>query len=419
VLVEAALSAVSAGVLVREALSSFPHSDASTPLRLLSVGKAASAMASAYVAAGPPVASGLIISTHGDAPAGLTFMPGAHPVPDARSVAAARAALALAAACPPDGRMTALISGGASALMALPVEGVTLEAKAAAVRRLLEAGADITSLNAVRKHLSAIKGGRLAQACGGSLDAWLLSDVVGDDPSVIGSGPTVPDPSTFADALDVLDRLGGRTRYPPEVVAHLAAGAEGRHGETPKSPAELPRTSTRVIGSAAQAREAVADAARRVGYEVIVREAAVVGEARRAAVDHLAWTRERLGGSGRATCVVSSGETTVRVTGSGRGGRNQEFALAAAMELERTATDWTVASVGTDGVDGPTDAAGACVDGATTRLARERGVEPARFLAANDSWTFFSEVGGLVRTGPTDTNVGDVQIVLTGAARER
>lgn len=418
-LVDAALAAVSADVLVRGALAASPQFDASTPLIVLSVGKAASAMASAYVAAGPPGASGLIISTHGDAPAGLTFMPAAHPVPDARSVAAARAALALAAACPPAGRMTALISGGASALMALPVEGVTLEAKATAVRRLLEAGADITSLNAVRKHLSAIKGGRLAQACGGSLDAWLLSDVVGDDPSVIGSGPTVPDPSTFADALDVLDRFGGRARYPPEVVTHLAAGAAGRRADTPKSAAELPRATTRVIGSAAQAREAVADAARRVGYEVIVREAAVVGEARRAAVDHLAWTRERLGGSGRATCVVSSGETTVRVTGSGRGGRNQEFALAAAMELERTATDWTVASVGTDGVDGPTDAAGACVDGATTRLARERGVEPERFLAANDSWTFFSEVGGLVRTGPTDTNVGDVQIVLTGAARER
>lgn len=417
-LVDAALAAVSADVLVRTALSTSALFDTSTPLILLSVGKAASAMASAYVAAGPPVASGLIISTHGDAPAGLTFMAAAHPVPDGRSVAAARAAVALAAACPPDGRMTALISGGASALMALPVDGVTIEAKAAAVRRLLEAGADITSLNAVRKHLSALKGGRLAVACGGSLDAWLLSDVVGDDPSVIGSGPTVPDPSTYADALDVLDRFGGRARYPPEVVAHLAAGAAGRHAETPKSIAEVPRATTRVIGSAAQAREAVAEAARRIGYEVIVREAAVVGEARRAAVDHLAWARARLGASGRATCVVSSGETTVRVTGDGRGGRNQEFALAAAMELERTATDWTVASIGTDGVDGPTDAAGACVDGATTRLARARGVEPQRFLAANDSWTFFSEVGGLLRTGPTDTNVGDVQIVLTGAARE-
>ena len=301
-------------------------------------------------------------------------------------------------------------------MMALPAEGVTLEAKAAAVRRLLEFGADIAALNAVRKHLSAIKGGRLAAACPGRLEAWLLSDVVGDDPSVIGSGPTVADPSTFADALDVIDRLGGRARYPADVVAYLAAGAAGRHAETPKSAGELPRTATRVIGSAAQARLAVAATARQLGYDVVVRDEPVVGEARRAAVEHLAWVRAQVGAARHATCVVSSGETTVHVTGGGRGGRNQEFALAAAMELERTATEWTLASIGTDGVDGPTDAAGACVDGATTRAARERGMEAGQFLQANDAWTFFHSVGGLLRTGPTDTNVGDVQIVLTGAA---
>jgi glycerate 2-kinase len=418
-LVDAALAAVSADVLIRDALAApashrTAHRDA-TPARLLAVGKAASAMAAAYVTLGPPVASGLVISTHGTAPPGLTFLAGAHPVPDAASVAAARAALDLVAGCPPDGRVMALISGGASALMALPVEGVTLEAKAAATARLLEAGADITALNAVRKHLSAIKGGRLAARCRGDLAAWLLSDVVGDDPSVIGSGPTAPDPTTFAEALDVIGRFGGPDRYPAEVVAHLVAGAAGRYPETPKSPADLPRTSTRVIGSAAQARVAVAAAARRLGYEVLLRDEPVIGEARYAAVDHLAWVRARIGSTSRATCVVSTGETTVHVTGGGRGGRNQEFALAAAMELERTATDWTVASVGTDGVDGPTDAAGACVDGATAPLARERGVEAERSLHDNDAWTFFSAVGGLLRTGPTDTNVGDVQIVLTGA----
>lgn len=417
---EAALAAVSPAALIRAALSAKPPDDPvdadSAPVILLSAGKAAAAMAAAYVAAGRPVASGLVISTHGQAPSGLTFMAASHPVPDARSVAAAGAALALAASCPREGRMLALISGGASALMALPAEGVTLEAKAAAVRQLLESGADITALNAVRKHLSAIKGGRLAAACRGRLEAWLLSDVVGDDPSVIGSGPTVADPSTFADALVVLDRFGGRARYPDEVVSYLVAGAAGRHAETPKSAADLPRTSTRVIGSAAQARLAVAAAARQRGYDVIVRDEPVVGEARRAAVDHLAWIRRQRDPARRATCVVSSGETTVHVTGAGRGGRNQEFALAAAIELARTGTDWTVASVGTDGVDGPTDAAGATVDGETTKAARERGFEAERFLRANDAWTFFEAVGGLLRTGPTDTNVGDVQIVLTGAA---
>ena len=416
-LVDAALSAVSADVLVRDALAASTPPDAQ-PSMLLAVGKAASAMAAAYVAAGPPIASGLVISSHGTAPAGLTFMTAAHPVPDHRSVAAARAALSHAASCPPDGLMTVLISGGASAMMALPAEGLTLQGKAATVRRLLEAGADIAALNAVRKHLSAIKGGRLAAACRGRLAAWLLSDVVGDDPSVIGSGPTVADPTTFAEALDVIDRLGGRARYPAEVVAYLAAGAAGRHAETPKSDADLPHTATRVIGSAAQARLAIAAAARQTGYDVIVRDQPVVGEARRAAVDHLAWVRAQVGSTGRATCVVSSGETTVHVTGGGRGGRNQEFALAAAIELERMATDWTVVSLGTDGVDGPTDAAGACVDGATTHAARDRGLEAERFLQANDTWTFFNAVGGLLRTGPTDTNVGDVQIVLTGPARE-
>jgi glycerate 2-kinase len=420
-LVDAALAAVSAAALVRAALSTPSPHDATAdrdpaPWLLLSAGKAASAMAAAYVGAGPPVASGLVISTHGEAPSGLTFMAASHPVPDQRSVAAARAALRLAASCPADGRLIALISGGASALMALPVDGVTLQGKAAAVRRLLEAGADITALNAVRKHLSAIKGGRLAAACPGRLEAWLLSDVVGDDPSVIGSGPTVADPSTFADALEVIDRFGGRARYPADVVAYLEAGAAGRHAETPKSNAELPWTSTRVIGSASQARLAIAAAARQLGYDVIVRDEPVVGEARRAAVDHLAWIRARIVPARRATCVVSSGETTVHVTGDGRGGRNQEFALAAALELERTATDWTVASIGTDGVDGPTDAAGASVDGETTLAGRERGLDAERFLQANDAWTFFAAVGGLLRTGPTDTNVGDVQIVLTGAA---
>ena len=281
------------------------------------------------------------------------------------------------------------------------------------MRGCLREGADITALNCVRKHLSAIKGGRLAQACRAPLDAWLLSDVVGDDPSVIGSGPTVPDPTTFGDALDVLDRFGGRAAYPAPVVGHLEAGAAGRIDETPKRQADLARVTTRVIGSASRALDGAAAVARARGYEVVRRPTPITGEARVAAADHVAWIRHTLGVPGRPVCVLASGETTVRVTGQGRGGRNQEFALAAAMAIERAS--WCVASLGTDGVDGPTDAAGAWVDGLTLERARRLGLDPMAYLHDNDSWSFFRRVGGHITTGPTDTNVGDVQIVLIAA----
>jgi hydroxypyruvate reductase len=172
-----------------------------------------------------------------------------------------------------------------------------------------------------------------------------------------------------------------------------------------------------VIGSAEQARDGAAERARALGYDVVVCAAPVVGEARTAAVRHLAWVSDVVAARPHPTCVISSGETTVQVRGKGRGGRNQEFALAAAIELAARSLDWTVASIGTDGVDGPTDAAGGCVDGATCETARGAGLEPAAVLDDNDSWTFFNRVGGLIRTGPTDTNVGDVQIVIAGGRR--
>ena len=385
---------------------------------LLAVGKAASSMAAAFASAhGPRISRGVVISTHGAAPAGLSFLEAAHPVPDDRSQSAARAALALAADCPPDGRLLVLLSGGASSLMALPAAGLTLADKGTTVRTLLAAGVDITSLNCVRKHLSAIKGGRLAAACPGRVDAWVISDVVGDDPSVIGSGPTVPDLSTYAEALAVLDRFGGRSAFHAAVVAHLEDGAHGRRAETPKKPSDLPRASTRVIGSAEQARAGAAAHARSLGYDVVICPTPVVGEAREAARAHLAWVRDVVAGRSQPTCLISSGETTVTVRGRGRGGRNQEFVLAAALQMAAQSWDWTVASIGTDGVDGPTDAAGACADGATYESARRRGLDARVSLGDNDAWTFFDRVGGLIRTGPTDTNVGDVQVVIVGDRR--
>ena len=387
---------------------------AGTAVSLLAVGKAASAMAHAFAELHhSALTGGLVIGTHGDAPAGLQWVESAHPVPDLRSERAARAALTLAGSCADDDRLVVLVSGGASSLMALAADGVAFADKQAVITRLLAEGADITALNCVRKHLSAVKGGRLAQACRAPLDAWLLSDVVGDDPSVIGSGPTVPDPTTFGDALDVFDQLAGRAAYPPAVIAHCEAGAGGRIRETPKRRADLPHVTTRVVGSASRALDGASATARARGYEVVRRPTPITGEARDAAADHLAWIRRALGVPGRRVCVLASGETTVRVRGQGRGGRNQEFALASALALGHA--PWCVASVGTDGVDGPTDAAGAWVDGLTLERARRLGLDPMAYLHANDSWSFFRQVGGHITTGPTDTNVGDVQIVLIPA----
>jgi hydroxypyruvate reductase len=296
----------------------------------------------------------------------------------------------------------------------MPVDGVPLADKQHATRRLLAEGAEIRDLNCVRKHLSAIKGGRLAQACPGRVEAWLLSDVVGDDPGVIGSGPTVPDTTTYADALDVLDRHGGRSVFPPAIVRHLSRGVAGEIEETPKTADDLPRAATRVVAGQRQALDGAERAAVGLGYEVVRRATPVVGEARDAAAGHYAWLRERVGEAGRPLCVLSSGETTVRVTGGGKGGRNQEFALALVPSL--AGSPWLVASVGTDGVDGPTSAAGAWADGSTATRAAAAGLDPIAYLHDNDAWSFFARLGGLIVSGPSDTNVGDVQVALAHPA---
>jgi glycerate-2-kinase len=333
---------------------------------------------------------------------------GSHPLPTDASEEAGRRALRLAQSTAAGETLLVLLSGGASALMAVPAAGVTLADKARTTDLLLKNGASIGVLNSVRKHLSAIKGGRLAAAAASPTVTYAISDVVGDDLSVIGSGPTVPDASTFADALAAIDAHGGRAGFPPAVVAHLLAGTRGEQPETPKAVAG-PKGAARVIGSRHDAMAGAAEAARARGYPVRVVDEAVVGEARTAALNHL-------GKAAPATslplCVISSGETTVRVTGQGRGGRNQEFALAAVDAVSRLPGAAALASVGTDGVDGPTDAAGALVDSSTAARAAAAGLLPARFLADNDAYAFFHALGDLIHTGPTGTNVGDLQVIL-------
>ena len=301
--------------------------------------------------------------------------------------------------------------------MALPAEGVTLGEKQQTARMLMERSADIYELNTVRKHLSAIKGGQLAVASRGHVLTLAVSDVVGDDLSVIASGPTVPDDSTYALALDVLRRRGGLPSYPDRVVERLRRGAAGEIPETPKTgDVRLKHTAARVIGPQRGAIEGARRAAESLGYRVHVVGEAVTGEARTAAVDHVARIAGEIRSMPRPVCVISSGETTVTVTGTGRGGRNQEFAFAMAGVLSQLGAHVAAASIGTDGIDGPTDAAGAIVDPTTLDRARAAGIAtPEAYLADNNTYAFFDAIDDLIRTGPTSTNVGDLQVVLVGA----
>jgi hydroxypyruvate reductase len=335
-----------------------------------------------------------------------------HPIPDDRSVTAATRALAVARSTDKTDMLVVLLSGGASAMMSLPAGELTLADKQITIQTLLREGADITELNTVRKHLSAIKGGHLAAVASGSLLTLAVSDVVGDDLSVIGSGPTMPDFTTFAGALEVLGRHGGRERYPRAVLRRLEQGTSGAIEETPKAgDPRLARSMARVIGGRRTAVAGARAAAESLGYVVHVMEEPVTGKARVAG--HALIEAARVLSAPRPLCILSSGETTVRVTGRGKGGRNQECALGMVRALESLGSSVVAASIGTDGVDGPTDAAGAIVD--STTLARAEGADvgpPERYLNDNNAYVFFDELNDLIQIGPTNTNVGDLQVIL-------
>ena len=407
-----------AGKLVQRA---FANPDLVSPLQnatavdVIAAGKASNAMLNAFAAAtsvplrrmvgiGPGVPA-LI-------PAGATWQEAGHPLPTAGSVAGAQQALAIAASMQKSELLVVLLSGGGSALMTLPAPGVTLEDKQRTARRLMEQGADIHELNTVRKHLSSIKGGQLAAAAPATVITLAVSDVVGDDLSVIASGPTVPDATTYADALTVLERRGGRARYPIAVVERLELGERGGVPETPKPDGALRHSHARVIGAQRGGIEAAKATAESLGYHVHVVAEPVTGEARVAGVAHVERLARLLESVTRPACFISAGETTVTVTGRGRGGRNQEFTLAMAEPLSRHRLNAAASSIGTDGIDGPTDAAGAVVDGTTLDRAAAAGLDAQRHFNDNNTYAFFDALGDLVRTGPTDTNVGDLQVVL-------
>lgn len=346
----------------------------------------------------------------------ITLHEASHPVPDARGVEGARRIAKIAAQAGEGDLLLCLISGGGSALLPLPLDPVTLEEKQETTRLLLACGATIHEINAVRKHLSAIKGGRLARlAQPAHVLALLLSDVIGDPLDVIGSGPTAPDTSTFATAWAVIEKYGLQDRIPARARRLLEDGLAGRVEETPKpGDACFERTRNRIVGSNRMAVDAAARKARELGYRPLVLSTTIEGETRDIALMHAAIAREILS-TGRPArppvCVISGGETTVTLRGQGLGGRNQEFALAAAIALEGL-PGVLAFSAGTDGTDGPTPAAGAMCDGATTARAASLGLDARRMLAGNDSYHFFEPLGDLVMTGPTGTNVMDVRLVL-------
>ncbi|MFC4639649.1 glycerate kinase type-2 family protein [Deinococcus hohokamensis] len=387
------------------------HLPAQAPAAVLAFGKAAGPMLGAvldrypklpFLGVLPQEAAGPVVDVR-EGPLRGELLTSAHPTPDERSVEAGRRALALAGSLGPGQELLVLVSGGGSALLCLP-QGVTLAQKAAVSGDLMRAGADITALNTVRKHLSGVKGGRLAQAAlagGASVRALLLSDVVGDDPAVIASGPTVPDPTTYADALAVLDRaaLGH-----PEVRRHLEAGLRG---EWPETPSVLPGATSQVIGTNRLLLEAAARALEAQGLRTVVLGDAFTGEARDVAAQHA----RIIGQTPGPLALVSGGEATVTVRGPGRGGRNHEFALALALALGPQAGVWAL-SVGSDGVDGSAEAAGALLTPDTLTRAQVLGLDPAAALEANDSGRFFAALGDQVVTGPTGQNLNDLRVVL-------
>lgn len=428
----AALAAVDAGAAVRRHLrrtGDCIHAgdvtwrmSAIDRIVLVSIGKAAAPMAAAAAdILGGSLDVGVVLTKHGHAegfafPDTVRCFEAGHPVPDAAGMRGAQASVELLATTTARDRVLLLISGGGSALLTLPVASLTLADLQATTAHLLRAGATIEHLNSVRKHLSRVKGGQLAlMAAPAPLVALVLSDVIGDPLDVIASGPAAPDPTTYADAWEVLAQFDLLRQVPAAVREVLAAGKAGELPETPKPGAPLFQSVTHVIiGSNRMAARAAIAAAEARGYRALLLTTFVEGEAREVAKVAVALARGiRAHGDPLAApaCLVWGGETTVTVRGAGKGGRNQELALAAALSLTGL-PDVALMALATDGTDGPTDAAGAIVDGQTVVAARDAGHDPRAALAANDAYPLLDTVGALMRTGPTGTNVNDLMVLL-------
>ena len=423
----AALQAVNPSKLVQgycDSIAAAYSKEHCNKLYLVSFGKAAFAMTEALVASRvrDMITQGIVITKYGHAQGTLTsnidIFEAGHPIPDERGVAATKQVIALLKNTDRQTFVLCLISGGGSALLAAPCNGITLREKQQVTELLLKAGANINELNTVRKHISAIKGGRLAEIAHPSkLTSLILSDVIGDPLDVIASGPTSPDETTYWDAIDVVEEYGLRDKIPAQILSILRKGSEGKAKETPKrGDPVFERVENIIIGNNKIATEASARKAVESGFETTVLSSEIQGEARDAArwLALKAIESKRQKTADKKICLISGGETTVRVQGKGMGGRNTELALAFAREIAGL-DGITLLSAGTDGTDGPTDAAGAIVDGYTVPKANAEGLNSEIYLNHNDSYAFFKKTSELLITGSTGTNVMDIQIVLINA----
>jgi glycerate 2-kinase len=428
-IMKAALAAVNPATAVENYFSH--HLDVvnrikNSPGRLFVVGtgKAGAPMAVAVSQIfGDKIDDGLVIVKYGHTleDSGMTAIrvrEAGHPVPDRAGLSAAREIADLLATTNQDDIVLCLISGGGSALLTLPAAGLELDDLQATTESLLAAGATINQINTIRKHLSAVKGGGLAQmAAPATVHALILSDVVGDPLEVIASGPTVPDPTTFADTWAIIEQLELRDVLPGRVIKRLQDGCAGHLPDTPKSGNMVfDKVHNAIIGSNRLAAQAAVKAAEQAGFEACLLTTFVEGEARQVArvVAGLAKGLARDEGPiKRPACLIAGGETTVTLKGNGKGGRNQEMALAAAIALEGW-PDILIACLGTDGTDGPTDAAGAFANGTTVSRARDKGLLAFEYLNRNDAYNFFASIGDLIITGPTKTNVNDLIFIFAG-----
>jgi glycerate 2-kinase len=346
----------------------------------------------------------------------ISLIEAGHPIPDENGIRGASAILEFAKNAEKDDLVICLISGGGSALMPFPYDHLTLEDKQDTIKTLLSCGATIHEINTIRKHISNIKGGRLAQAVyPADLVTLILSDVVGDDLDVIASGPTVPDSSSFYDCKNILRSHNLIDKIPNNILNHIESGISGEIEETPKPDNPIfDMTYNLIIGSNVESLMSAKEKAESLGYNVLLLSSMIEGETRLIAQVHGAIAREIIKTGNplpSPACILSGGETTVTIKGNGLGGRNQEFALSASIDISGK-KHIVVLSGGTDGTDGPTDAAGAFSDTFTLKRAEELGMDPYRFLANNDSYHFFQKLEDLFITGPTSTNVMDLRIVL-------
>lgn len=405
----AGIAAVDPGDLVRSALD---RHRVAGDVSLIAVGKAAGSMASAALGVlGPSVRRGVVISPDPvtiDAN-GIACFVGGHPIPNERGAEGARVVLEVAESLRADETLLCLISGGASALTTLPAPGISVDDVASVTTLLLRAGATIDQLNCVRKHVDQLKGGRLAAlAFPARVVAFVLSDVVGDSLATIASGPTVADPTTIADAIAVCRSCGVWDRLPASIRMHLESAA----AESPKSDdPRLRHAESYVIGSNITAAAAACSQAQALGYAARIVTTSLTGEASVLGAGIVKAARDECARAGERVALIYAGETTVTVHGTGTGGRNQELVLGAAIAMDGV-PGMAVVSLGTDGVDGPTDAAGAVADGDSISKARSHGLDARAALAANDTHAFWKSIGALVRTGPTGTNVMDIIVAL-------